>query len=433
MSMSGTQPLRERARRSAAQGRFDEAERVYGEIAAAAPADLEALGFLSMQAMGKSQFDKAAELLERCRRVEPANAAILENLGICREALGQIDAAREALQAALEQDPKLHVARLYLGATLESMGREREALVAYIRAVAAAQKAGLWHSRQTTPAWQLAKVTHAIAFAQRGHRALVDDALAPLRERYGDVLARVEQCLAMQLGEVPLQLADARQRPKVSFLPGIPSTPFLDPALFPWLAELQAATPMIRAELEALLASEATFRPFLDFKAPGQLQQYLRGDGATPPAWDAFFFYRHGERDAENCQRCPGTAALLETLPLIRIRDHAPEICFSLLTPGTHILPHHGDTNSRVVIHLPLIVPADCALRVGGEIHAWREGQCVAFDDTFEHEAWNRSQDIRVVLILDAWNPHLSEAERAAFAEIVPRLGDLSREVNETP
>jgi Aspartyl/asparaginyl beta-hydroxylase and related dioxygenases len=98
-----------------------------------------------------------------------------------------------------------------------------------------------------------------------------------------------------------------------------------------------------------------------------------------------------------------------------------------VLHPGTHILPHRGVTNTRLVAHLPLIVPRDCALNVGGEIHAWPEGRCVIFDDTFEHEAWNRSDQTRVVLIMDCWNPDLSAAERAAIAELVAGIGDFNR------
>jgi aspartate beta-hydroxylase len=76
---------------------------------------------------------------------------------------------------------------------------------------------------------------------------------------------------------------------------------------------------------------------------------------------------------------------------------------------------------------LPLIVPPDCALNVGGEIHEWREGRAVVFDDTYEHEAWNRSQQTRVVLIFDLWNPHLTEAERAAIEQLVPAMGDFRK------
>jgi aspartate beta-hydroxylase len=99
-----------------------------------------------------------------------------------------------------------------------------------------------------------------------------------------------------------------------------------------------------------------------------------------------------------------------------------------VLAPGTHILPHHGVTNARVVTHLPLIVPEACALRAGGEEHAWQEGRCITFDDTFEHEAWNRSEQTRVVLIIDNWNPHLSAVERNAVADLIEAIGDFNRE-----
>jgi len=100
---------------------------------------------------------------------------------------------------------------------------------------------------------------------------------------------------------------------------------------------------------------------------------------------------------------------------------------FSVLTPGTHILPHRGVTNTRTVCHLPLVVPEDCALVVGGERHDWREGRAVAFDDTYEHEAWNRGSRTRVVLIFDVWNPHLTAAERDAVAALVAAMGDFNR------
>jgi len=99
-----------------------------------------------------------------------------------------------------------------------------------------------------------------------------------------------------------------------------------------------------------------------------------------------------------------------------------------VLSPGTHLLPHRGVTNARIVAHLPLIVPVDCALRAGGEVHVWREGRLVFFDDTYEHEAWNRSGETRVVLILDCWNPYLTEAERAATGELMAAIGDFDRE-----
>ena len=112
----------------------------------------------------------------------------------------------------------------------------------------------------------------------------------------------------------------------------------------------------------------------------------------------------------------------------MRIPEHAPEICFSVLTPDTHILPHHGSTNTRLVTHLPLVVPPDCAIRVGDDVHEWKEGECITFDDTFLHEAWNRSDRTRAVLILDVWNPYLSDVEKAAVTALITAIRQFNRE-----
>jgi aspartate beta-hydroxylase len=152
-------------------------------------------------------------------------------------------------------------------------------------------------------------------------------------------------------------------------------------------------------------------------------RQSLGGSG-TAPSWNGYYFYRHGIRRDENCACCPVTSAALDQLPLSRVREHGPEILFSVFTAGTHLLPHRGVTNTRVVGHLPLIVPKDCALKVGGEIHVWQEGEVVVFDDTYEHEAWNRSEETRVLLIFDLWNPYLTEAEQVGVVDIVEAIGD---------
>jgi len=101
-------------------------------------------------------------------------------------------------------------------------------------------------------------------------------------------------------------------------------------------------------------------------------------------------------------------------MPLQRIPGRAPNAFFSLLRPGKRIPPHTGVTNTRAIVHLALDVPPECGFRVGGETREWVEGKAFAFDDTIEHEAWNGSDRRRAVLILDTWNPHLSQREREA-------------------
>ena len=106
------------------------------------------------------------------------------------------------------------------------------------------------------------------------------------------------------------------------------------------------------------------------------------------------------------------TAAAIEALPLSDLPGRTPTVFFSLLRPGTHLPAHTGVSNVRTIIHLPLIVPPGCEFRVGGETREWRVGEAFAFDDTIEHEAWNRSGSLRAILIFDVWNPYIEEAER---------------------
>ena len=91
---------------------------------------------------------------------------------------------------------------------------------------------------------------------------------------------------------------------------------------------------------------------------------------------------------------------------------------FSVLQPKTRIPPHTGVSNTRLVVHLALVVPPRCGFRVGNETREWRAGHAWVFDDTIEHEAWNDSDLTRTVLIFDIWSPFLSEMER----ELVRRV-----------
>jgi aspartyl/asparaginyl beta-hydroxylase (cupin superfamily) len=104
---------------------------------------------------------------------------------------------------------------------------------------------------------------------------------------------------------------------------------------------------------------------------------------------------------------------------------------FSILRPHTRIPPHTGISNTRLVLHLPLIVPDGCRFRVGGETRLWREGEAFVFDDTIEHEAWNDSDLPRAVMICDVWSPRLSMDEREVVARIHAALDNFNGAVPE--
>jgi aspartyl/asparaginyl beta-hydroxylase (cupin superfamily) len=109
---------------------------------------------------------------------------------------------------------------------------------------------------------------------------------------------------------------------------------------------------------------------------------------------------------------------------MARLPNFSPTAMFSCLEARTTIPPHCGETNTRLIVHLPLIVPAGCWFRVGNEVREWQYGRAFAFDDTIEHEARNDSDELRVVLIFDVWNPALSAAERDLVGGLVNAIRD---------
>jgi aspartate beta-hydroxylase len=415
--------LLEQARRYAENGE-PQAEKAFAMVLENDAFNVEARIFLARAAMLSGAPASAREHLLVATRVAPAKAALWRSLGLAEMALEQWPQAEQAFERCLQLSPSMHAARLHLGQCLERQDRHGEATKAYLQALSEAQRAGLWLNAESTPPWLADGIAHAIAVANRGRAEIHEELMAPIRQRFdADDLGRVELAVRGILGLEPVASANPKQRPTFMYFPGLPETPVFDRALFPWFAQLESAFEAIRDEAAAVLSSQNGLSPFLAMGEKDKLADYLGGD---QPAWDAHFFYRHGNPYPDHLRDCPQTAAMLESLPLVHITEHAPEICFSVLTAGTHILPHYGTSNIRSVVHLPLIVPEQCALKVLDTVVPGKAGECFAFDDTFLHEAWNRGRDTRVILLMDTWNPHLTEIEKLAMAEVIAKTGHLN-------
>ena len=415
------------ARRLLREGRIAEAASAGAARLERNPDDIEALNVVALAALRDGQPARAVAMLERATKLDPANAISHHHLGRAQEAAGSVPAALGSLGEAVRLDPDSHLSRLHFAALLERNGDEAAAALQFARALRDAQARGSWLNAATTPAGLRKLVEHAVRRVRTWRRTLLFAISEALAERYGRTsMVRVEECLRAYLGEAPTAHLDSRQQPSFLFFPGMPASAYLDRGLFPWIEPLEAQTAAIREELLDLLPSASGSERV--FTSDELERQSLRGSGASP-GWDGYYFYRHGTRRDGNHLACPATSWEIDRLPLARVRDHGPEVLFSVFKPGTHLLPHRGVTNTRVVGHLPLIIPKDCALNVGGELHAWRQGRVVVFDDTYEHEAWNRSSEPRVVLIFDIWNPYLTEAERTAVADIVDAIGGFRESV----
>jgi aspartate beta-hydroxylase len=224
--------------------------------------------------------------------------------------------------------------------------------------------------------------------------------------------ARIGQSIAMMTGQ--LQTETSIQKPTVHYLPNLPDDGWYDAAPLAWATELERATDAIHAELVSLLSREDHFQPYIEGDTHGPARNYQ--GLLNSPAWGAFYLWRDGQPIAENVARCPKTAAALSRVPRPDIPGRSPTAMFSLLKPKTHIPAHHGMLNARLIGHLPLIVPPDCAMRVGAETRPWVEGKITLFDDSVEHEAWNNSDATRVVLLFDVARPELDAEEQRAVS-----------------
>jgi aspartyl/asparaginyl beta-hydroxylase (cupin superfamily) len=248
----------------------------------------------------------------------------------------------------------------------------------------------------------------AVARHRAGFEAAIDLGLAEAR---GALEAaerrRFDACIDHALGRRRIY---ANECAGMHF-PFLPAEEYFERRHFPWLEQIEAHTEVIRGELEALLATDsAALRPYVAMDPGTPANKWSPLDHKLD--WSALHLWKDGRRDDAVCERVPLTAAAVEALPLSDLPGRTPTVFFSLLRPGTHLPAHSGVSNVRTIIHLPLIVPPGCAFRVGGETREWEVGRAWAFDDTIEHEAWNRSDRLRAILIFDVWNPYITETER---------------------
>ncbi len=171
--------------------------------------------------------------------------------------------------------------------------------------------------------------------------------------------------------------------------------PFYDAALFPWVPTLEANWQRIRAELDEVMRHREHLPNFQDI-SPDQIGL------SQDDRWKTFFFYAYGVKADGNCRRCPETDRLLQQIPGMKTA------LFSIFGPRKHLPAHRGPYNGVLRYHLGLRIPAPadaCGIRVADQVRHWQEGKSLIFDDTFDHEAWNDTDEDRVVLFVDFVRP----------------------------
>jgi len=392
-------------------GRAAEARRHLDSVLALDSTNPVARNVLGLEALSARRPEEAATHFEQACRADPQSAELWFNLATARAALDKVEAAEAALERALAADQRFLPALISLAQLHERRGEEGRATERWSAVLALAGP--LEHSSPE----HAELVAHARSYVARQNdrlaemlgRSLVDELrAASARDR-----RRAGAAVDVMLGRRSIYVNECHGL----HYPFLPGDEFFDREHFPWLGTLEAATGEIRSELESILAErDPGLAPYVEQPSGVPQNKWTPLDRSLD--WGALHLWRDGERVEEACRRAPRTAALVEQLPLCRIPGRAPAVFFSILKAGRHIPPHTGVTNVRSIVHLPLIVPEGSTFRVGGETRPWVEGQAFVFDDTIEHEAHNPTPHDRALLIVDCWNPYLSDAERAMICKI---------------
>jgi tetratricopeptide (TPR) repeat protein len=366
----------------------------------AATPDYASAGAAALQ---KGDASKARELFAQAAAGPAPGATVLLGLARACRLLSDTAGQAAALDRLLASEPRNIPALIQRADCFAAAGDTRSASSFYLTAIRSAPPSGV-------PRELAAELERARQACDRYASEYKDYLMRGLAARGFDAgrsSRRFAQSVDIVLGNRRIYL----QQPKYYYFPGLPQIQFYERSAFPWFDEVEAATADIREELLAVLEEPGAFSPYVTGHAnrPRNDQMGLLNN----PAWSAFYLWKNGEVVPDNAARCPKTLQALRNAPLAQVNYRSPSILFSLLKAGAHIPPHNGLINTRLVCHLPLVVPGQCRFRVGNEERDWVEGKAWAFDDTIEHEAWNRSDRTRVILLFDVWRPELSEEERA--------------------
>jgi aspartate beta-hydroxylase len=379
-----------------------------------AGASTESLKAAADRAMMAGDPRSAIELFERALAIAARRVDLWIGLAACRRATGDSQRSLAALESALAADPRCFPALLMKGSILESLGHEKQAAMTYGNAILIAPREE-----------DMAEPTRrALSHARVVHDRYTADLAAWLKTESGLDAGRAS-AEGRRIDTFIEAMAGRRkiyhQEPARFHYPGLPAIEFFEREAFPWLEAFEARTDDIRGELLSVwVEGSPELEPYINYRDGLPLDQWAELNRSLK--WSAYHLYLHGAPVEEHCGRCPATVAALELLAQPKVQSRSPSAMFSILRPRTRIPPHTGVANTRLVVHLPLVIPRDCGFRVGGETRQWREGQAWVFDDTIEHEAWNDSDEPRAVLICDVWNPYLSPAERETVAELMALL-----------
>jgi len=366
------------------------------------------------RALANRDFGRAATLLEEAAMLSPAEMHLWMRLAAMRRASGEFVRALEAVHKALAINPRDFTALLMRASLLQKLGDS--------------QAGEAWgHALAQKPASAVPEqLGQVITEAEQHYAAWQDQQDARMKAAMAAAADRADSEERRRIdrfrSNTVRRTKPYHSNPTDFCFPELTEREFHPRRLFPWIECLEAATDAISAEFRQVMAAErAELVPYVQYDEHVPMEQWRPLNHNRD--WTAIHLLLRGERIDVNARHCPQTMSLLAELPQPSINGASPNAMFSLLAPHTTIPPHVGISNSRLVCHLPLVVPEGCWFRVGDERRFWTPGEAFVFDDTIEHEAANPSGELRVVFIFDVWHPDLSPVEREAVAALIGTSG----------
>ena len=357
------------------------------------------------KAFNEGNYVHGIELLRQLAELKDSNPDVQHRLAVVEEQIGDPQKAKNAHLRCIELSPNFYMGYLYAGYWFQKNTFIEEAILLYSYAFDINSNAiNLWNSDQHDQETR-ARSREASILLRKHFSTLHKNTI-----ENGNASNKILEAIWTRTHDQKYSFSTANQKPHFFYIPTLTAKPYFNSNKFSWAQKIESNYQIIKSELVKVLQNtQISGRPYLDNNIdPESNLSHLAGSSQ----WTAFDLYKDGTPNKDKLHNFPKTQELLSKLPLYGINHNPYEIFFSLLKPKQHIKAHYGLSNHSLTVHLPLIVPDKCKLRVDDTWHNWEEGKLVIFDDTFDHEAINESEQERVVLIFSIWHPELTVEEQ---------------------
>lgn len=369
----------------------------------------EALG-QAARYMRAGDVKKAVKTLSNTITAGHGTSKLHTVLAMCYQRAQNSAAMEQALEQALKLEPDNIKALILQGTLFEQIGTFSKALKSYSAALSHQNRVP---AHERTLLNELDKVRAHIPALTRALERQTYDELSAIGFEPGDKDKRFDMALEILFGRKQVYY----QEPHQFYYPELPQRQFYNPNEFSWMKDLTKNWQAIRDEAKFVMSKPELFAPYLQ---SDPMQAKTEGvELLDNKDWSAFYLIKDSLRQETNIKSCPLTMEALKNAPLDYIPGRTPSVLYSLLYPKTHIPSHTGMLNTRLICHLPLVVPQGCQFRVGNETIEWVEGEPIVFNDSINHEAWNNSDEKRIILLFEIWRPELSERERVLISKII--------------